>query len=134
MERLITNLDHGKFGRPGPPIQAFGEVSLIHLLPLQPSLQLGGALRANLDQCRLQSGADGADLAPDRFSGPQEPPEIGGGGQGVAAGKELLPAIEMLRKILYVRSQAHKKVCIIKKARSVINASGMEDSSFQSKA
>ena len=119
MERLITNLDHGKFGRPGPPIQAFGEVSLIHLLPLQPSLQLGGALRANLDQCRLQSGADGADLAPDRFSGPQEPPEIGGGGQGVAAGKELLPAIEMLRKILYVRSQAHKKVCIIKKARSV---------------
>ena len=90
----VTNLDHGKFGRPGPPIQAFGEVSLIHLLPLQPSLQLGGALRANLDQCRLQSGADGADLAPDRFSGPQEPPEIGGGGQGVAAGKELLPAIE----------------------------------------
>lgn len=104
----VTNLDHGKFGRPGPPIQAFGEVSLIHLLPLQPSLQLGGALRANLDQCRLQSGADGADLAPDRFSGPQEPPEIGGGGQGVAAGKELLPAIEMLRKILYVRSSTQE--------------------------
>ena len=94
--KLNTILDHGQLGRPGPPIQAFGKISLVHLFLFQPSLQLGGALGANLDQCRLQSGADGADKAPDRFPSTQKPPEIGGGGERVAASKELLPGIEIV--------------------------------------
>ena len=110
---MNTILDHGKLGRPGPPIQALGEVALVHPLPLQPPLQLGGALGADLDQRRLQPGADGADLAPDRFAGPQEPPEIVGGGKGVAAGKELLPEIENV-----ISCKAHKQVGNIKKSKS----------------
>ena len=53
-------------------------------------------LNAEAESC-LESGPDGADLAPDRFSGPKEPPEAGGGGQGVTAGKELFPVMKLRR-------------------------------------
>ena len=52
---LNTILDHGEFRRPGPPIEALGKVALVHLLLLQPALQLGGALGADHDQGCLRS-------------------------------------------------------------------------------
>ena len=50
---IFGGLDHGEFGRPGPPVQTFGKVALVHLLLLQPSLQLLGVLGTNFDQGRL---------------------------------------------------------------------------------